>query len=70
VFNVGAGEITVLCLLALILLGPSKRPALAQLVRPRAARRAPRWSWSDWLLVSAAALSFTAALAAVTSARR
>jgi hypothetical protein len=66
VFNLGAGEVTVLCLLAVIFLGPSKLPdlgeRLGEIVRTRGE---PRWSWSDWLLVCAAALTFTVSLTVV-----
>ena len=49
-FNLGAGEIAVLVLLGLIFIGP-RMPA----------PDAPRWSWSDWLLLCAAlALGATA----------
>ena len=61
------GEITVLVLLGLIFLGPKKLPelgaGLADLVRARrTASDAPRWSWSDWLLVCAALASGATAL--------
>jgi len=68
VFNLGAGEITVLVLLGLIFVGPKKLPelgsGLAALVRARRmpAPDAPRWSWSDWLLVCAALASGATAL--------
>ena len=66
-FNLGAGEITVLVLFVLIFLGPKKLPdlasGLASLVRARrTASDAPRWSWSDWLLVCAALASGATAL--------
>lgn len=58
VFNFGAGEIAVLCLLALIFLGPKKLPDLAPVFRAKTtAPAAPRWSWSEWLLVCAALVS-------------
>ncbi len=65
-FNLGAGEVTVLCLLAVIFLGPSKVPdlgeRLGEIVRTRAE---PRWSLSDWLLVCAAVLACTVALTVI-----
>lgn len=66
-FNLGAGEISVLVLLGLIFLGPRKLPdlaaGLAALVRAkRTAPHAPRWSWSDWLLLCAALASGATAL--------
>jgi hypothetical protein len=58
VFNLGAGEITVLVLLGLILLGPRTLPELLDLFRgddwrsDREARTTRRkWSRSDWLVV-------------------
>jgi hypothetical protein len=68
VFNLGVGEIVVICLFGLIVCGPKQlsdlSTGLAALVRARRtpAPDAPRWSWSDWLLVSAALASGATAL--------
>jgi hypothetical protein len=72
VFNLGAGEVTVLLLLAFIFLGPSKLPDLAEhlaatLRDGRATGQAPhtgeRWSRSDWLLLGTVMLLGSIAIA-------
>jgi hypothetical protein len=69
VFNLGLGELTMLGLLALIFLGPKRLPdaieGLREAIENRRGRLilAPRWSWSEWVLVVAALLSVTVALA-------
>jgi Sec-independent protein translocase protein TatA len=74
VFNLGAGELTVLFLLAVIFLGPHKLPDLAQLlgdrlqearanVRPRRPTSRDEWSRADWLLVGAVLATGSLALA-------
>ena len=69
-FNLGTGEIVVLILLGLILLGPSKLPNLAEGLSHRTVRVEPRWSWSDWLLACAAVISAVMALAVFLGAQR
>ncbi|HEY7376403.1 MAG TPA: hypothetical protein VIF57_29865 [Polyangia bacterium] len=62
-FNLGAGEVVVLLLFAVIFLGPRKLSELAPRLRgPTATPLVPRWSWSDWLLTCAALLTGAVAL--------
>jgi hypothetical protein len=69
VFNLGAGELVMLGLLGLIFFGPKRLPdaseGLREAIENLRERRimAPRWSWSDWMLVGAALLSTAVALA-------
>ena len=57
------GEITMILLIALIFTGPKKVSDLGAWLRERqSSPDAPRWSWSDWLLVSAALASGATAL--------
>ena len=59
-FNLEPGEVTVLILLAVIFLGPSKLPDLAEVLRRASGAgsdqktiRRRAWSRSDWFLVGA-----------------
>jgi hypothetical protein len=75
VFNLGAGEITVLILLGIIFLGPNTLPDLVQKIRGSSSRleradddtRRQPWTWSDRLLVTGVVLltSLTITLATV-----
>jgi hypothetical protein len=78
VFNLGAGEITVLGLLVLIFLGPKDLPnsieslgaSISERLRFRISAPTPRrWAWSDWVLVIAACASGAIALALLTGVR-
>ena len=62
-FNLGPGEITTMCLLALIFCGPAKLPDLAESFRTlKFARLESRWSRTDWLCALAALSAGAAAL--------
>ena len=60
-FNFGAGELTVMALLAILFFGPERLPSVQ--------RALSRFSRSDWLRVSAALLAVTVALALLSGAR-
>ena len=71
-FNLGAGEVTVLLLVGLILFGPKTLSELADGLREGVRRldqgdRLPRRGWrlSDWLLASAALIFGSLAVAMV-----
>ena len=62
-FNLSAGEMSVLLLVALVFVGPQKVPTPAARFRALTpASIASRWSWCDWLLVCAAVLAGAVAL--------
>jgi hypothetical protein len=69
-FNFGAGEILVVGLLGLILLGPRKLPDLAREIGAWRPSFTPRWSRSDWMLLLVAFVSVAVAMALLTTPGR
>jgi hypothetical protein len=69
-FNLGAGEITLLVVFTLIIIGPKRLPDLGEGLRARLSTPTrSRWAWSDWALLIAACAFGAVALTLLTGVR-